>query len=66
MKPSDDLHRKELKGKDVQSCDEIAQEVGLNESTVRKHARKMVSLGVWEEGWRKSPTGWVKVFRKVK
>jgi len=63
LNPSDDLKRKIIKG---QSIEEIARETGLGETTIRKHAKRMVESGIWENGYRKVSYGFVKVFKKIK
>ena len=66
MKPSNDLQRKIIKDKDAQSIAEIMKDTGLSDACIRRHAKLMTGKGIWEEGYRKTSDGWLKVFRKIK
>lgn len=66
MKPSIDLKRKIITNKDAQSIEQIMKETGLSETSVRRHAKRMVDLEIWQEGYKKVSYGFVKVFLKIK
>lgn len=67
MKPSEDIPKKEIsKNKDSQTYKEIAHDTGLAESTIRRHAQKMIRLGKWKQTWKKEDGKIVMAFERIK
>lgn len=66
VKPSDDLKKKYTTNPNAETIGEIAKITGLSETTVRRHAKKMVESKLWKEviTYRKEQ-GFVKGYIKI-
>ena len=65
MKPSQDLP-KLYTGKDAETIEEMAEESGLSESSIRLHAKKMEKSGIWKKVLIKKGRGTLSAYIKVK
>lgn len=66
MKPSDTLLKNIYKGKDAETVSEICKSSGLGETTVRRHAKKMVEAGMWKAVTIRTKTGFLTAYIVIK
>jgi DNA-binding MarR family transcriptional regulator len=67
LKPSDDIQIKEItKDKNAQTIKEICEVTGLSESSIKRHAQKMVETGKWTQVWKRQKDKTVMAFVRAK
>lgn len=66
MKPSEMIKQPTYKGKDAETIKDIVKTSGLSETTVRRHARKMIDVGRWKEVIVKEKHSFTKAYIVIK
>lgn len=68
MKPSDELKKLYpiTTDENAQSIAEMEKETGLSEATIRRHIKKMLDVGEWEEVLKKQNGTIAKAYKRVK
>jgi hypothetical protein len=66
MKPSDDLKREFTKDKNAETIQDLVKVTGLADTTIRRHAKKMIAQNIWKEVYKKTDAGICKAYIKIR
>lgn len=68
VKPSDELKKKfnPPEYKEAETIADIVKVTGLGETTVRRHAKRMVDAGIWKQVTKKEKHHFTTAYIKIK